>query len=287
MVRKQALGKGLSALLPDSTNFEQASTGEKVRLLPLADLHANPNQPRKLFDGVKLAELAESIQQYGVMQPLIVVLDPEGGYRIVAGERRFRAAQLTALHDVPCIVRKLEEKQLAELSLLENIQREDLSPLEEAAAYRDLMESHGYTQEILSERLGKSRSHLANTLRLLNLAPQERKLLEEGKISAGHARAVLSLSDPRKRADLISAILKQGLSVRQAEDLAARMKEKKSVKKAQKQRKDLLHADIAHAFSSQLGVKVRLEGRENRGRVVIDYNSEDDLQNIIDAILGK
>ncbi len=286
---KKGLGKGLSALLPDAAVFEEAQAGERVEQLAAVSLHANPQQPRKEFDEEKLAELALSIQEHGIMQPLIVVADTEqGGYMIVAGERRFRAAQQAGLSDLPCIVRQLTHSQLAELSLLENIQREDLSALEEAEGFAALMDSCGYTQEQLAQRLGKSRSYVANTLRLLKLAPQERRLLAEGRISAGHARALLSLEDVRQRARLAEAIERQDLSVRQAEQLAQQLKQETAPAQPRPlDRRQLIHQDIARRFSSRLGVKTRIEGKEGRGRVILEYGSEDDLQNIIDAILGQ
>lgn len=283
MAKKQALGKGLSALLGgDGGDFSGFEAGERVTMLPLAELHANPEQPRRHFDEDRLAELAGSIRSHGVMQPLLVVRQEEG-YLIVAGERRFRAAGMAGLQEVPCIVRRLDARELAEISLIENIQREDLGPLEEAEAYRALMDLHGYTQETLAERLGKSRPHIANTLRLLKLAPQDRKLLTEGRISAGHARALLSLADARKRAQLTAAIINQQLSVRQAEAMAARLREEKAA--PARRSEQVLHEDIARQCSARLGLRVRVTGSQGRGRVVIDYHCEDDLQNILDAIL--
>lgn len=285
MAKKQALGRGLSALLPDAPAFEP-ERGEQVKQVELARIHPNPSQPRQIFDEEKLEELAASIRRHGVMQPLLVTEDGEG-YLIVAGERRWRAAQKAGLTQAPVIVRKLEGRELAELSLIENLQREDLSDLEEAQAFSGLMQDHGYTQEALAERLGKSRSYVANTLRLLNLAPHERRLLEQGKFSAGHARAILSLDEGcPERVLLVSAIIKQGLSVRQAEELAVKFKQAESKKPKRKQTAALIHQEAADQLSHRLGVKVRISGRGGRGRVTLDFNSEDDLQNILDVILG-
>ena len=289
MAKKQALGRGLSALLPDEPAFLDGAAAEQVRQLAIDSVRPNPDQPRKLFDPEKLEELTASIRQHGVMQPLVVV-EREGGYMIAAGERRWRAAQAAGLKEVPALVRQLDPRQLAELSLIENLQREDLTGLEEAQAFSDLMNGHGYTQEALAERLGKSRSHVANTLRLLNLAPHEKKLLEQGKFSPGHARAILSLEENSpERVLLVSAVIKQGLSVRQAEEQAQRLKteqaEKASKKPAKKQTATLIHEDLARQISRRLGVKARISGRGGRGRVTLDFNSEDDLQNIVDALL--
>ena len=289
MAKKQALGRGLSALLPDEPAFLDGAAAEQVRQLAIDSVRPNPDQPRKIFDPEKLEELTASIRQHGVMQPLVVV-EREGGYMIAAGERRWRAAQAAGLKEVPALVRQLDPRELAELSLIENLQREDLTGLEEAQAFSDLMTGHGYTQEALAERLGKSRSHVANTLRLLNLAPHEKKLLEQGKFSPGHARAILSLTDGSpERVLLVSAVIKQGLSVRQAEEQAQRLKteqaEKASKKPAKKQTATLIHEDLARQISRRLGVKARISGRGGRGRVTLDFNSEDDLQNIVDALL--
>ncbi|MBR5429017.1 MAG: ParB/RepB/Spo0J family partition protein [Firmicutes bacterium] len=288
MSKKQALGRGLSALLPDQPAFDQ-STGEQVRELEIDRVHPNPEQPRKNFDPEKLEELTASVRQHGIMQPLIVTADGDG-YLIAAGERRWRAARAAGLATVPAVVRQLDGRQLAELALIENLQREDLSALEEAQAFSDLMTGHGYTQEALAERLGKSRSHVANTLRLLNLAAHERRLLEQGKFSAGHGRAILSLEEGcPERVLLVSAIIRQGLSVRQAEEMAARLKEQRrraaEKKPARKQTSTLIHEDLARQISRQLGVPARITGRGSRGRVELDFNSEDDLQNILDALL--
>lgn len=289
MAKKQALGRGLSALLPDGPAFLEDAAAEQVRQLAIDSVRPNPDQPRKIFDPEKLEELTASIRQHGVMQPLVVV-EREGSYMIAAGERRWRAAQAAGLKEVPALVRQLDPRQLAELSLIENLQREDLTGLEEAQAFSDLMNGHGYTQEALAERLGKSRSHVANTLRLLNLAPHEKKLLEQGKFSPGHARAILSLEENSpERVLLVSAVIKQGLSVRQAEEQAQRLKteqaEKASRKPAKKQAATLIHEDLARQISRRLGVKARISGRGGRGRVTLDFNSEDDLQNIVDALL--
>ncbi len=289
MAKKQALGRGLSALLPDEPAFLDGAAAEQVRQLAIDSVRPNPDQPRKIFDPEKLEELTASIRQHGVMQPLVVV-EREDGYMIAAGERRWRAAQAAGLKEVPALVRQLDPRELAELSLIENLQREDLTGLEEAQAFSDLMTGHGYTQDALAERLGKSRSHVANTLRLLNLAPHEKKLLEQGKFSPGHARAILSLEENSpERVLLVSAVIKQGLSVRQAEEQAQRLKteqaEKASKKPAKKQTATLIHEDLARQISRRLGVKARISGRGGRGRVTLDFNSEDDLQNIVDALL--
>ena len=289
MAKKQALGRGLGALLPEINIQDDLSAQEKVREIELTSIHPNPDQPRKEFDDDRLAELAESIKNFGVMQPLLVMPLPEAGqYMIVAGERRFRAAGLAGLEKAPCIVRQLSPTQLAEISLIENIQREDLNPVEEAEAYHMLMESYGYTQEKLAQRLGKSRPHVANTLRLLQLAPQERKLVAQGRITAGHARALLSLPDAHLRAKLLEAILLEELSVRQAEAAAKRLlgmgSEPKKAAPAQRQEKAVL-ADLEKQLTSSIGMKAQIQGSPSRGKLVVEYRSEDDLQALLDRML--
>lgn len=288
MAKKQALGRGLGALLPEIDVQEELSNQEKVRQIEIANLHPNPDQPRKDFNEERLAELAESIKTFGVMQPLLVMAEPDGEtYRIVAGERRFRAAMLAGLAHVPCIVRQLTPTQLAEISLIENIQREDLNAMEEAEAYRTLMDTFGYTQEKLALRLGKSRSHVANTLRLLQLAPQERKLVLEGRISPGHARTLLSVENTRLRARLLEMILKEELSVRQAEAAVKRLlsREPDSTQApAQRQQKAIL-ADLEKQLTSSIGMKTQIHGTANRGKLVVEYRSQEDLQTLLDRIL--
>jgi len=286
MAKKQALGRGLSALLPDMIKLEQAEEGERVQDLDIAEIRPNPHQPRQTFDEEKLRELAESIKTHGVMQPLIVTKNADG-WLIVAGERRYRAAQLAGLTKLPCIERNYSAPELAEISLLENIQREDLNALEEATAFHALINQYNYTQEKLAASLGKSRSAIANTLRLLALAPQEKQALSRGAISAGHARALLSIGDVEQRGRLFALIIKQGLSVRQAEDAAQRLNRgTKNRKNPWQQREDALLKDLERQINAELGLKSHFQGSGQRGRLVIEYYSEDDLNALMDKIVG-
>ena len=288
MAKKQALGRGLGALLPEIDVQEELSNQEKVRQIEIANLHPNPDQPRKDFNEERLAELAESIKTFGVMQPLLVMAEPDGEtYKIVAGERRFRAAMLAGLAHVPCIVRQLTPSQLAEISLIENIQREDLNAIEEAEAYRTLMDTFGYTQEKLALRLGKSRSHVANTLRLLQLSPQERKLVLEGRISPGHARTLLSVEGSRLRARLLEMILKEELSVRQAEAAVKKLlgRETKSSQPPAQRREKAVLADLEKQLTSSIGMKTQIHGTADRGKLVVEYRSQEDLQALLDRML--
>jgi len=290
----RGLGRGLAALLPDTPVFlhEDDSGREHVLQISINQIQANPHQPRRHFDEDKLAELAVSIREHGLIQPLVVMAE-EQGYTIIAGERRWRAAQMAGLQDIPCIVRSLQQQQAQELSLIENIQRENLQPLEEARAYHNLLELYNYTQEDLAARLGKSRPYIANTLRLLNLAPQYQQLLRESAISAGHARAILSLTDARQQAVLAQRIVTDALSVRQAEQVAQAFKEARSPKEVAakpapiRQEQHPLFTDIANRLKDKWGVKVAVHDKKGRGQIIIDYYSEDDLQRILDSLLEE
>ena len=285
--KKQALGRGLSALMPDKPIFEEAGSQQKIVMLPIGKLQADPDQPRQLFDESKLAELAESIRQFGVMQPLLVISLDNGSYRIVVGERRFRAAGMAGLSELPCIIASYSETEQAEISLIENIQRENLTALEEAAAYRRLVDNFGYTQEQLAERLGKSRPYVANTLRLLHLAPQYQKMVEDGRLSAGHARALLSLSEPRLQARLAEEICRRNLSVRQAEALAKTLAAEKRPAPKQQAAHPAHIRDLEQRFTSTLGLPAQLQGSLEKGRLVIAYHSADDLANLVDKLLPE
>ena len=230
MASKSALGKGLSALLPDDedlpagledTQADAPGAGERALQLPLEKLRANPNQPRKHFQEEELAELADSIRSHGIIQPLIVEEAGDGGWLIVAGERRWRAARLAGLTEVPALVRSYSEEKRQEVSLIENVQRSDLNPMEEAMAYRALMELTGLSQDETAARVGKSRSAVANALRLLKLPPAAREALEKDELTPGHGRAILSVNGEAARERLLAEILRRGLSVREAEKRAA------------------------------------------------------------------
>ncbi len=217
--KNRGLGRGLSALMSDVEVVNETTTSAGDRVVPIELVIPNPEQPRQSFDNEDLMDLAESIKQRGVIQPLIVRKDPKtlGSYQIVAGERRWRAAQLAKLHDVPVVVRDFDDQQVLEVAIIENIQRTDLNPLEEAKSYRQLMDKFGHTQEQVSNALGKSRSYIANLLRLLALPPQVQEMVEKGQLSAGHARAIITAENP---IDLATQVVSKGLSVRQTEKLA-------------------------------------------------------------------
>jgi ParB family chromosome partitioning protein len=294
---KHGLGKGLGALLPlndDEPELpafsapapeEPAVSGE--RLIPLEKLKANPNQPRKHFDGETLRELADSIREHGIIQPIIAEEAGDGTYIIIAGERRSRAARLAGLTEVPVILRDYSDEKRLEVSLVENIQRADLNPIEEAAAYKGLMDLTGLSQDEVALRVGKNRSTVANALRLLKLPEPMQKSLKEGEISPGHARAILSVSEPGARESLFQEITSKNYSVREAEKQAAAFNRTEKPKPPAKSdpRPPELEA-MEEKFIGSLGTKVVIEGSLSRGLIKIEYYSMEDLDRLYE-ILGR
>jgi ParB family transcriptional regulator, chromosome partitioning protein len=292
-VAKFGLGKGLDALITDSDMAQAMSeprTPGEPASVPIGKLKPNPNQPRKDFDPGSLGELAESIRSHGVIQPIIVEEDGSGGYIIVAGERRFRAASLAGLEEVPVIVRKFSEGKKLEIALIENIQREDLNPIEEAQAYRNLMELTSLTQEEVSERVGKNRSTVANSLRLLKLPEDIVESIRKGEVSAGHARAILSLVNPADQRILYKRIIDSGLSVREterdAQNLNGGIRAIAGDHKDKKREKQKIPeiAFIEQAFIDALGTKVKVSGNGKKGKIQIEYYSTEDLERVLGII---
>jgi ParB family chromosome partitioning protein len=277
---KRRLGKGLEALLPEEKDPPSAAGAE--RLLPPEKLLPSPGQPRKNFDQKALQELADSIREHGVIQPIIAEEAGDGTYIIIAGERRTRAARLAGLREVPVIIRNYSDEKRMEVSLVENIQRTDLNPIEEASAYRALMDLTGLSQDEVALKVGKNRSTVANALRLLKLPPPMREALESGRISPGHARAILQAPAAKQEA-LFRRIADQGLSVREAEKAAGTGEARKA--KAPPRREAELAA-MEGRFIEALGTRVRIEGNLKRGRILIEYYSMDDLDRLY-TILNK
>lgn len=286
--KKKGLGKGLGALFNDSSSDIVAEidnigkSGEKVTILPLMDIEPNKNQPRKDFDADKLAALSASIEEHGVVSPILVTPTANGTYKIVAGERRWRASKLAGLRDIPCIIRDFEEKKIMELALVENLQREDLNPIEEAEGYRSLMEAFSLTQEEISKRVGKSRSAVANALRLNNLCDEVKEMLKKEQLTNGHARALLTL-DAKTQLELAQKIIDNGLNVRQAEALAATAGNDKKPA-AKKQTNPLMqkyYKDLENTLSSRFGTKVKISEGTKKGKIEIEYYSKDDLERIL------
>lgn len=285
--KKRGLGRGLSALMadvnPGTTEGAAPDTPRRAEeVLPIERVAPNPDQPRRSFEKDKLEDLASSIREKGIIQPLIVRPDPKNSeqYQIVAGERRWRAAQLAQLHDVPVIIRDFNDIEVLEVAIIENIQRADLNPIEEAAGYRQLMDEFGHTQEKLAQALGKSRSHIANQMRLLSLPDDVLALLRSESLSSGHARALITADDPSALARIV---VKKGLSVRETEALVRKgAPAKQKSPEATKPGKDADTAALEGDLSANIGMKVAINhapGKE-AGQVVIRYNSFDDLDEI-------
>ncbi|MCS1383507.1 ParB/RepB/Spo0J family partition protein [Lysinibacillus sphaericus] len=275
----KGLGKGIGALFPG----ESLEQSEKVEELQLKLIVANPFQPRKIFDEETLQELADSIQEHGILQP-IAVRKKGQKYEIVAGERRYRAAQLAGLELLPAIVKELTDSQMMELAILENLQREDLTVIEEAEAYQSLMENLHLTQEELSKRLGKSRPHIANHVRLLALPEEIRALMNEGILSMGQGRALLGLKNKRRIPEVARKIIKQGLNVRQVEILVQSLNEEVSRETSQPKKKDIFVVAKESQLRDYFGTNVQIKKTNNKGKIEIEFYSEDDLERILEIL---
>ena len=278
--KPSGLGKGLGALL-GADMMETESNGSLY--LPISQVESCSGQPRKHFDEESLQELADSITEHGIIQPLTVRKLASGYYQIIAGERRWRAARLAGLQEVPVIVMEADDRKAAELAMIENLQREDLNPMEEAAGFQSLIENYHMTQEEAAQQVGKSRSAVTNALRLLGLTPAVRKLVEENKLSAGHARALVPLS-PSLQESAANAILTGGLSVRQTEALVKRLSaEKKEPKKKQADAVDYL-AEAQNELKAKLCRGVKIVSGRKKGRIELEYYGLDDLNDLLDAL---
>jgi ParB family transcriptional regulator, chromosome partitioning protein len=278
---KRRLGRGLAALIGEETPEEPRGAPETkgYRTAPIEFLHANPNNPRKVFKEEELEDLARSIRDKGLLQPIVVRTRRDGeSYEIVAGERRWRAAQRAGVHEVPIIVRELSDSEALELALIENIQRADLNALEEARAYQQLMEQFAYTQQQLADALGKSRSHIANTLRLLNLPEEIRRFIEEGTLTAGHARSLIAAENP---AQLAQEIIKLGLSVRDAEKLTrSKGGDSKGTQRPQAKNDPSTRA-LEQSLADATGLKIEVEDKgTSGGRIVIHYRTLEQLDEV-------
>ena len=278
--KPSGLGRGLGALLGDDVMNTET---QGAMYLPISEVESNSAQPRKFFDEAALAELADSIRQHGIIQPLTVRRLSSGYYQIIAGERRWRAARLAGFSEVPVTVIEADDRKAAELAMIENLQREDLNPMEEAAGYRSLIDQHHMTQEEAANRVGKSRSAVTNALRLLELTPAVQNQVEAGLLSAGHARALVPLS-PAQQVQAANAIIEGGLSVRQTEALAKRLSVgEKPEKKAPADEVD--YAAVAQKeLSSQLGRGVKIVNGRKKGRIELEYYGMDDLNDLLEAL---
>lgn len=278
-VKKSGLGRGVGAIFTDNSvdEYSVASGSVKVKLI---DIEPNRDQPRKVFDEKALSELADSIAQHGVLQPLLVRPMMDGGYQLVAGERRWRASRMAGLTEVPVVIKELTDSQVAEIALVENLQRENLNPLEEARGYKELSERYGYTQEEVATIVGKSRSAIANALRLLGLADGVLELINTGELSAGHAKAILYSEDKDYQLELAKLVVKEGLSVRETERLARKSVATPSTGKRAKKRNPY-YDEIELALSEVLSRKVKVTKSSKKGSIEIEFFDDDDLKKLI------
>ena len=282
MAQNKGLGKGLGALLGDFSEetYEQSA----YRELPIYKVEPNPDQPRREFDEVELQALADSISVHGVIQPLTVREMPSGYYQIIAGERRWRAARIAGLSDVPVVVMEADDRKAMELALIENLQRQDLNVVEEALGYQALIQEYGLTQEEAAERVGKSRPAVANTLRLLTLSPEVLEKLKEGQLTAGHARAILSLKSEKKQQEAAQKIIALALSVRQAETLCKNMNKEKPREKEITFAVDYV-AECEKSLSKHLGRGVKIVNGKRKGKFELEFYGQEDLQVLLDALM--
>lgn len=280
--KKMALGKGLGALLPELGEEEP----KRLFYCGIEEILPNPSQPRKYFDETKLQELADSIKEKGILEPLLV-RRVDQGYELIVGERRWRAAQKAGLKEVPVLLKEGDPREAMELSLIENLQREDLNPIEEAEAFKRLIEEFGLSQGDLATRLGKDRTTITNALRLLKLPPEIKDEILKNRITSGHARAILTLETKEKQKELCALIIKNNLSVREAEILARRWsgKQRKTTPSTQKVELKSLLLSLQDSLRDYLGTKVRITPKGKRGKIEIEYYSDEDLTRIVETIL--
>lgn len=288
MAKRAGLGRGLGALLGETAGEVRADTSSAGSLLELDVLavHPNPDQPRRMFDEDELEELTSSIRENGILQP-IVVRPMEGSYQIIAGERRYQAARRAGLSTIPVVVREVSDKEMLQLALIENLQRSDLNPLEAARGYKDLMEQHGLTQEELGQVLSKSRSAIANALRLLELPPEVQELVWDGSITAGHARAILSVSDNEGRIALAHKVVTEGLSVRQTEMLGSKVFVKTPQLPTARQPRPQSFTKAANTLKQKLSTKVVVRTVRGRNKIEIEFGDEAELDELVNKILGE
>ena len=276
--RTNRLGRGLSALIPDiSTEIDK----KDIITIDLKNIYPNQDQPRRVFDEEKIKILSESIKNYGVLQPIVLKPDDKGKYMIIAGERRYRASKLARKSDIPAVIKDIPMKDIMEIALIENLQREELNPIEEALAYRSLIKNYEVTQEEISEAVGKSRPHITNTLRLLNLPQKIMDMIDQGQITAGHGKALLRVNDENLQLELANKVIAEELSVRATEALAKKICEDniKEVPKKSKE-KDVFIVDVEEKLRNIFGTKVNISKGKKKGKIEIEYYNEDELNNI-------
>ena len=291
MNNNKGLGRGLEALFgafDDNDNYKNITTQKKenntgVLEIDINKIKPNPNQPRKNFDQDALNELAASIKVHGIVQPIVLNQQPDGQYLIIAGERRWRAANICGLKTVPAVIKNYTDKQIKEISIIENLQREDLNPIEAAKAIKELMDEYGLTQETVSDRIGKSRSNVANTLRLLSLYPDVMEMVEKGKISSGHARCLVVIEDPKEQIRLAQMVVSKNLSVRDLEK-AVKAYINPTKKVVVKEEQSLELKELINQMQKTFATKVSAIGNDSKGRIHIDYYTRDDLDRIAELL---
>lgn len=279
----RGLGKGIGALFPTETLENLQPNEDQIEKIDLQKLVVNPFQPRKTFDDEAIEELAQSIMEHGIIQP-IVVRKKGKKFEIVVGERRFRAAKFANLNEIPAIVRDLTEDQMMELAILENLQREDLTPIEEAEAYQSLIDKLNFTQEELAKRLGKSRPYITNHLRLLTLPKEVRDLVNSGELSMGHGRTLLGLKNKRRIPEVAEKVIKHGLNVRQLEALIKQLNEEVSRETEKPVNKDIFVQATESQLRDYFGTNVQIKKSKNKGKIEIEFYSEDDLERILEIL---
>ncbi len=284
---KKGLGKGLNSFFPE--NFEddnEAVSSEGVQTVKITDIEPNRKQPRKNFDKEKITALSVSIKDHGLIQPIVVMKNKSGRFTIVAGERRWRAAKEAGLKEVPVIVNEYTDEEAAEIALIENLQRENLNPLEEALGYKSLIDEYDMTQEEVSQRIGKGRSSIANSLRLLTLEKEITEKIVTGEITSGHARAILSLEEKEKRIELTNKIIEENLNVRQAEQAAKQLQKEKKPKTVKKTNSvyEIEMNSLSERLSSKFGTKVSFKPGAKKSKIEIEYYNDTDLERIIEML---
>lgn len=283
--RTNRLGRGLSALIPD---IKESVDSKDITKIDISKVYPNESQPRRIFDTEKISVLSESIKNYGVLQPIVVKPDENGKYMIIAGERRYRASKMAKLKEIPAVIKDIPMKDIMEIALIENLQREDLNSIEEAIAYKSLIDHYHVTQEEISEAVGKSRPHITNTIRLLNLEKEIIDMIEKGDITAGHGKALLRVTDRKMQVELARKIQQEDLSVRETENIAKKICEEKmtEVPKKEKQ-KDIFIVDVEEKLRNIFGTKVNISKGKKKGKIEIEYYNDEDLNNIISMLLEE
>ncbi|WP_294184945.1 ParB/RepB/Spo0J family partition protein [uncultured Clostridium sp.] len=284
MGKKYGLGKGLRALIPDNALEDQKEDQKDIHYIDIDLIKANRAQPRKNFDESKIEQLSQSIKEHGIIQPLILNKIADSRYNIVAGERRWRAAKLVGVKKIPAIIMNLSDSEVLEISLIENIQRQDLNPIEEALAYKRLIDDFNLTQDELSRRIGKSRTAISNCMRLLNLDSRVQKYLMDGIISEGHGRSLLRVENTELQYKLAREIVDKNLTVRNIEKIIKNLNSVKRNKKKPDRKENIYYVDVREKLENLFGTKVSLVDKKNKGKIEIEYYSQEDLQRILDIL---